>query len=137
MWESRLLTNLWTFMVCCKDSFTFYQYRLNVNILSLKYAKILLFPAVQATRRTSAYQLMCCISLYDSNYSITITYLRTYGADPFLRSRQLCSYSRISQQFTEPDVHYSVHKSPPPIPIMSEINSVHTIPSCLSKIIHH
>jgi hypothetical protein len=43
--------------------------------------------------------------------------LLTYGAEPFLRSRQLCSYSRISQYFKEPKVHhitshhlrYSVH----------------------------
>jgi hypothetical protein len=31
------------------------------------------------------------------------TYLLTYGAEPFLRSRQLCSHSRISQQFMEPE----------------------------------
>jgi hypothetical protein len=27
----------------------------------------------------------------------------THGAEPFLRSRQLCSYSRISQHFMEPE----------------------------------
>jgi hypothetical protein len=31
-------------------------------------------------------------------------YLLTYGAEPFLRSRQLCSYSRTSQHFKEPEV---------------------------------
>jgi hypothetical protein len=30
------------------------------------------------------------------------TYLLTYGVEPFLRSRQLCSYSRTSQHFMEP-----------------------------------
>jgi hypothetical protein len=30
-------------------------------------------------------------------------YLLTYGAEPFLRSRQLCSYSRTSQHFKEPE----------------------------------
>jgi hypothetical protein len=29
------------------------------------------------------------------------TYLLTYGAEPFLRSRQLCSHSRTSQHFME------------------------------------
>jgi hypothetical protein len=29
-------------------------------------------------------------------------YLLTYGAEPFLRNCQLCSYSRISQHFMEP-----------------------------------
>jgi hypothetical protein len=32
-----------------------------------------------------------------------LSYLLTYGAEPFLRSRQLCSHSRTFQHFMEPE----------------------------------
>jgi hypothetical protein len=32
----------------------------------------------------------------------SLTHSLTYGAEPFLRSRQLCSYSRTSQHFMKP-----------------------------------
>jgi hypothetical protein len=53
----------------------------------------------------------------------------THGAAPFLRSRQLWSYSRTPQNFTE-----SVGSLPCSlVPILSQINPVHTTP-ILSKI---
>jgi hypothetical protein len=35
--------------------------------------------------------------------TMAYTYLLSYGDEPFLRSRQLCSYSRTSQHFIEPE----------------------------------
>jgi hypothetical protein len=46
-----------------------------------------------------------CYRLNEDPHSVNpaISYLRTHGAEPFLRSRQFCSYSRISQHFMEPE----------------------------------
>jgi hypothetical protein len=52
------------------------------------------------------------------------TYLLTHGAEPFWRSRQFCSYSRISQHLWNPKVHYRVHKNPSLVPILSQIHPI-------------
>jgi hypothetical protein len=50
-----------------------------------------------------------------------------HGAEPFLGSRQLCSYSRTSQHFVEPESSLTTSLAP----VMSQTNPVHTarIPS--------
>jgi hypothetical protein len=50
-----------------------------------------------------------------------------HGAEPLLRSRQLCRYSRTSQHFMEPEG--SLPCSQELVPILSQIDPVHTIPS--------
>jgi hypothetical protein len=58
-----------------------------------------------------------------------------HGAEAFLRSRQLCSYSRTSQHFMEPEGSYRVYNIPLLIPILTQINPIHTIQSYLSNIL--
>jgi hypothetical protein len=41
-----------------------------------------------------------------------LTYLLTYGAEPFLRSCQLCSHSGTSQHFKEPEGSSSCSQEP-------------------------
>jgi hypothetical protein len=64
----------------------------------------------------------------------SLTHSLTHGTEPFLRSCQLCSYSRTSQHFMESEGSYRVNKSPPLVPILSQIDPIHTIASYLSKI---
>jgi hypothetical protein len=64
-----------------------------------------------------------------------ITYLLTHGAEPFLRSRQFCSYSRISQHFMEPggSLPCSQEPSTAPYPEPDQSNPYHPI---LSPYVH-
>jgi hypothetical protein len=63
----------------------------------------------------------------------SMSYLLTYGSEPFLRSRQLCSHSRTSQHFMEPEgsLPCSQEPSTDPYPEPHQSNSHHPI---LSKI---
>jgi hypothetical protein len=54
----------------------------------------------------------------------------THGAEPFLRSYQLCSYSRTSQHFIEPESSLPCSQEPPigPYPEPDKSNPCHPIP---------
>jgi hypothetical protein len=57
-----------------------------------------------------------------------------HGAEPFLKSRQSLSHSRISQHFMEPEGSLPCSQEPSNGLYPSYINPAHTTPSYLSKI---
>jgi hypothetical protein len=60
---------------------------------------------------------------------MALTHSLTHGDQPFLRSRQFCSYSRTSQHFIEPESSLSCSQEPftGPYPESDQFNSYHSI----------
>jgi hypothetical protein len=57
-----------------------------------------------------------------------------YGAEHYSRDPQLLGHSIVPSILWNPNVQYRIHKSPPHVPILSQTNPVHIIPSHLYKI---
>ena len=57
-----------------------------------------------------------------------LTYLLTHSMEqsPFWEANRFSASQEIPRILWNPDVHYRSHKSPPPVPILSHINTVHT-----------
>jgi hypothetical protein len=69
--------------------------------------------------------------------AVTQYYLLTHGAEPFLRSRQLCTHSRFSQHFMEPEgsIPCSQQPSTGPYPEPYHFNPHHPSLSLLRSIL--
>jgi hypothetical protein len=63
-----------------------------------------------------------------------LTYLHTYGAEPFLRRCHCAATQEFPRILRNRKVNRRVHKSPPLVSILRQIDPAHTIPSYLSKI---
>jgi hypothetical protein len=82
---------------------------------------------------TTIWNMIPCCVIYQSTWCDIPTYLRTELSP----SREAASWAATQELLSilwNPKVHYCVHKSPPLVPVLSEIDPVHTTPSYLSKI---
>ena len=78
----------------------------------------------------------CDINLVvvDGFYWVTYCTYLPYGAESFWEANSFTASQEIPHTLWNPKVHYRNHKCPPPVPILSQLDPVHTPISHFLKI---
>jgi hypothetical protein len=148
-WYQSLLL-LWWFLFCCRESifrsflFVFHYPETVYCIVKLIEGQKYMINVRRYLRRSASSLAEGFVGAACKARSLarSLTHSLTYGAEPFLRNRQLCSYQRTSRHFKESEGSLPCSQEPStgPYPEPDQSNPYHAIqfnivhtPTCWSS----